>query len=103
MYAGLTFTSNVIATIGTVIGILGAVLVVMRFLIHNATDPIASKVADHDTQIAHAIELGNSTNIKVSRIEGFMAGRGTTKLPEVEPTLEKPVDGTIIQVPLLKE
>lgn len=97
---------NVADWIGTIAGtvtILTAFTIIVRYLIHGATDPIAAKVADHDVQIGKAIDLATSANIKGSRIEGYLAGMGRSKLPDVTPTVEKQVDGEIVEEPLLDQ
>jgi hypothetical protein len=108
MLASLNGVESLLTFVGTAVGILGATAVLLRFLIHNATDPIATKVSEHDTQISHAIDLANSTNIKVARIEGYMAasngvGDGRDKLPKVRPTVEVPYDGHIVEKPLIAD
>jgi hypothetical protein len=100
MLASLSGGEAIATYVGTSLALLGATAAVLRFLIHNATDPIATKVNTHDTQINQSLELGNSTLIKVARIEGFLAGNGTDKLPGVAPTVEIPYDGKIIEKPL---
>lgn len=81
--------------------LLGMITAVVRYLVHNATDPIAAKVATHDTEIGKAVDLATSTNIKVSRIEGYLAGMGRAKLPDVAQTVEIPQDGEIVTKPLI--
>jgi hypothetical protein len=106
-------SSTWLADAGTIVAILGTFSGIVRWLFHNAIDPIAEKVANHDIQIDKSLELGNSTNIKVARIEGYLAsgtsGRleadqdRTTKLPDVPPTIETPLpNGQIVEKPLIE-
>lgn len=82
------------------LAILAGFAAIVRWLLHNAIQPIVDKVAQHDEQIKTATDLASSTNIKVSRIEGFLAGQGSSKLPAVEPTVETPTNGGIVSTPL---
>jgi hypothetical protein len=106
MLATLSGIENLTTILGTAVGIIAVMAGLIRFLIHNATDPIATKVDDHDQQIGQVIDLANSTNIKVARIEGYMAasngvGDGRDKLPKVRPTVETPFEGQIVEKPLI--
>lgn len=101
MLANISGVEGIVGLVASALGVVSTFAVVVRWLLHNAIEPVAKKVEQHDEQIAHAVDLGNSTNIKVARIEGFLAGRGQEKLPDVKPTLEKPVDGTIVTEPIL--
>lgn len=92
---------GLVGLIASGLAIITTFAIVVRWLLHNAIGPIASKVMQHDTDIASLWGLANSTNIKASRIEGFLAGMGKTKLPEVEPTVEVPINGEIVEKPLL--
>jgi len=107
--ANVNGDEGLLGGVASIIATVGGFGALVRWLLKNATGPIAAglevvtkKVADHDDAIARSVELGNSTNIKVARIEGFLSANGSNKLPEVEPTLEKPDDnGQITEEPLI--
>ena len=102
MLANISGVEGIVGLVASALGVVSTFSVVVRWLLHNAIAPVAEKVAEHDKAIARSVELGNSTNIKVARIEGFLSASGT-KLPNVEPTLEKPDDnGRIITEPLIQ-
>lgn len=103
MVANISGVEGIVGLIASGVAIVGSFAVVVRWLLHNAIGPLQTKVAEHDTQISTAVALGNSTNIKVSRMEGYFAGMGKEKLPEVDFTVEKPLNGRIVEEPLIKE
>lgn len=90
-----------IAAVGLGFTFTGGLATVIRFFIKNATAPTAAKVAEHDVQIGQALALGASANMKAARIEGYLAGQGRSRLPDVPPTLDVPTDGATTEVPLV--
>jgi hypothetical protein len=97
IFSSITGVESLIGTIASVLAIIGGVFATIKSLLR----PIAAKVAAHDGLIQKASETSTSTNIKVARIEGFLAGQGHDKLPDVTPTVEIPKDGGIEEKPLI--